>query len=41
MKIKLQLLQGDGPVNALDRGPSREALESFYPKIKEVRLVRL
>ncbi|NLL30263.1 MAG: citramalate synthase [Clostridiales bacterium] len=35
---KITASQGDGPVNALDRA-LREALESFYPKIKEVRLV--
>ena len=30
--------EGDGPVNALDKA-LREALESFYPQLKEVRLV--
>lgn len=35
---KMTASQGDGPVNALDKA-LREALESFYPKIKEVRLV--
>lgn len=35
---KIAASQGDGPVNALDKA-LREALESFYPKLKEVRLV--
>ena len=30
--------EGDGPVNALDKA-LREALENFYPQLKEVRLI--
>ena len=35
---RLTVSEGDGPVNALD-GALRKALESFYPQLKEVRLV--
>lgn len=37
-KNKMTASEGDGPVNALDKA-LREALESFYPQLKEVRLV--
>ncbi|GAB6169031.1 citramalate synthase [Clostridium carnis] len=37
-KNKMTAAEGDGPVNALDKA-LREALESFYPKLKDVRLV--
>lgn len=37
-KNKMAAAEGDGPVNALDKA-LREALESFYPELKEVRLV--
>ncbi len=37
-KNKMTAAEGDGPVNALDKA-LREALESFYPQLKEVRLV--
>lgn len=30
--------EGDGPVNALDKA-LREALENFYPQLKEARLI--
>ncbi|MBE6054627.1 MAG: citramalate synthase [Clostridium sartagoforme] len=35
---KMTAAEGDGPVNALDKA-LREALESFYPQLKEVRLI--
>lgn len=35
---KMTAAEGDGPVNALDKA-LREALESFYPQLKNVRLV--
>ena len=37
-KNKMTAAEGDGPVNALDKA-LREALESFYPELKEVRLI--
>ncbi len=37
-KNKMTAAEGDGPVNALDKA-LREALESFYPQLKEVRLI--
>ena len=37
-KNKMTAAEGDGPVNALDKA-LREALETFYPQLKEVRLV--
>jgi 2-isopropylmalate synthase len=37
-KNKMTAAEGDGPVNALDKA-LREALESFYPQLEEVRLV--
>lgn len=37
-KNKMTAAEGDGPVNALDKA-LREALECFYPQLKEVRLV--
>ena len=35
---EINAAEGDGPVNALDKA-LRKALEVFYPKLKEVRLV--
>lgn len=35
---KMTAAEGDGPVNALDKA-LREALETFYPQLKNVRLV--
>ena len=37
-KNKMTAAEGDGPVNALDKA-LREALESFYPQLKDVRLI--
>lgn len=37
-KNKMTAAEGDGPVNALDKA-LREALETFYPQLREVRLV--
>ena len=37
-KNKMTAAEGEGPVNALDKA-LREALEAFYPQLKEVRLV--
>lgn len=37
-KNKMSASEGDGPVNALDKA-LREALEAFYPQLKNVRLV--
>lgn len=37
-KNKMTAAEGDGPVNALDKA-LREALECFYPQLKEVRLI--
>ncbi|MEG1286735.1 MAG: citramalate synthase [Clostridium sp.] len=37
-KEEISAAEGDGPVNALDKA-LRKALEVFYPKLKDVRLV--
>ena len=37
-KIEHTAAEGSGPVNALDNA-LRKALEKFYPKLKEVRLI--
>src|SRR5690606_91085 len=37
-QVKLEVAEGDGPVNALDAA-LRKALESIYPSLKEMQLV--
>ena len=37
-KVEHTAAEGNGPVNALDNA-IRKALEKFYPKLKEVRLL--